>query len=125
MVNGLKLIDVVIQGTAILSGFMLYIVFDVYGYFYWIIMGVICWIFMSTILHLLFLKKMTIVRILFSAIFTLALVIMGTAYLTGVSFSKINFYLEPLSYVFSMLYLFLCISEMSSLKHDNRESLDF
>ena len=35
---GLKLLDVVIQGTAILSGLMLYIVFDVYGYFYWIIM---------------------------------------------------------------------------------------
>jgi hypothetical protein len=125
MSYGLKLLDIVIQGTAILSGFMLYIVFDVYGYFYWIIMGVLCWILMSSILHLLFLKRMSMVRIMFSTIFTLAIVLMGIAYLTGASFPKINFYLEPLSFVFSLIYLLLCISELPRLKSDERESLDF
>ena len=122
---GLKLLDVVIQGTAILSGLMLYIVFDVYGYFYWIIMGVLGWIFMSTLLHIIFLKKIILIRVLFSAIFSLGILIMGIAYLTGTTFPRINFYLEPLSFIICLLYLVLCISEITSTKSADKESLDF
>ena len=80
---------------------------------------------MSTLLHIIFLKKIILIRVLFSAIFSLGILIMGIAYLTGTTFPRINFYLEPLSFIICLLYLVLCISEITSTKSADKESLDF
>lgn len=123
--RALKLIDIVVQGTAFLIGMMFFFVFGGSGYLYWIMMGLLGWIIVSSLLHLVTVRKFGIGRIIFLSVYGLLLIGGGLALASGVSFSRINFYLMPLSYLFVILYMVLSIIEYQNTRVPKEDVLDF
>lgn len=123
--RALKLIDIVVQGTAFLIGMMFFFVFGGSGYLYWIMMGLLGWINVSSLLHLVTVRKFGIGRIIFLSVYGLLLIGGGLALASGVSFSRINFYLMPLSYLFVILYMVLSIVEYQNTRVPKEDVLDF
>ncbi len=121
----LKLLDIVIQGVGFLIALMLLIVFGAYGYFYWISIGLLGWVIVSTLLHLFVVGKMGTFRIIYLFIFVGLLLIGGIFMLFDVVFAKINFYLRPFSILALLLYIILTISEFQQVKAPRKEDLDF
>tara|TARA_B100000508_G_C11465884_1_gene282612 strand:+ start:106392 stop:106766 length:375 start_codon:yes stop_codon:yes gene_type:complete len=123
--RALKLIDIVLQGTSLLIGFMFLFVFGGSGYLYWINMGILGWIAISSILHVVVIKKQNVGRIIYVSIYGLALIGGGIAHFSGVSFPRINFYLQPASYLFIIMYLILSIIEYQEYRIPKEDTLDF
>ena len=123
--RGLKLIDIVLQGTALMVGLMFLFVFGGSGYLYWINMGILGWIVLSSILHVIISKKLGLGRIVYISIYGLAITAGLVAYFSGVSFGRINFYLQPLSYIFILFYLILSIMEYQEYRIPKKDTLDF
>ncbi len=121
----LKLLDIVIQGVGFLIALMLLIVFGAYGYFYWISIGLMGWVLVSTLLHFFVVGKMGTFRIIYLFIFVGLLLIGGVTMLFDVAFAKINFYLRPFSILALLLYIILTISEFQQVKAPRKEDLDF
>lgn len=123
--RALKLIDIVVQGTAFLIGMMIFFVFGASGYLYWIMIGLLGWIIVSTLLHLVSVGKFGLGRIIFLSIYALFMLGGALALASGVSFSRINFYLMPLSYLFVILYMVLSIIEYQNNRVPKEDVLDF
>lgn len=123
--RGLKLIDIVLQGTALMIGLMFLFVFGGAGYLYWINIGILGWIVISSLLHIVIAKKLGLGRIIYISIYGVSILIGLIAYFSGVSFARINFYLQPLSYVFILFYLILSIMEYQEHRIPKKDTLDF
>jgi hypothetical protein len=123
--RGLKLIDIVLQGTALLVGIMFLFVFGGAGYLYWINMGILGWIVVSSLLHIVIIKKQGVGRIAFVSIYALAILAGLIAHFSDVSFARINFYLQPLSYMFIIFYLILSMLEYQEHRTPKEDALDF
>lgn len=123
--RGLKLIDIVLQGTALMIGLMFLFVFGGSGYLYWINIGILGWIVLSSILHVFIAKKLGLGRIVYISIYGVSIIAGSLAYFTGVSFGRINFYLQPLSYIFILFYLILSIMEYQEYRIPKKDTLDF
>lgn len=121
----LKLIDIVLQGTALLVGLMFLFVFGSSGYLYWINMGILGWIVLSSVLHFIISKKQGTARIIYISMYGLLIIVGISAHFSGVSFPRINFYLQPLSYLFILFYLILSIMEYQEHRIPKEDTLDF
>lgn len=123
--RALKLIDIVVQGTALLVGLMFLFVFGGAGYLYWINLGILCWIVVSSLLHIVIIKKQGVGRIAFVSIYALVILAGLIAHFSDVSFARINFYLQPLSYMFIIFYLILSMLEYQDHRIPKEDTLDF
>ncbi len=123
--RGLKLIDIVLQGTALMIGLMFLFVFGGSGYLYWINIGILAWIVISSILHFLVFKKMSVGRMVYVSVYGLAILVGVIAHFSEVTFGRINFYLQPSSYMFILFYLILSIMEYQQYRIPKEDTLDF
>lgn len=124
--RALKLVDIVIQGTAFLIGLMILFVFGGAGYMYWITMGLLIWILVSSIIHVVAVKKLGAGRMVLLILYGVLALLGGIAMFGfGYSFARINFYLTPLSYLFVILHMVLCIVEYQNYRTPKEEMVDF
>lgn len=120
-----KLLDIVLQGTTFLSGLILLFVFSADGYFYWINVGLIIWIFISMILNLFLVRPVTSLRKISSVVFLLLIIIFAVSYFSGISVPRMNFYFQPFSFIIIIFYFFVSMFEMIKMKSKGEIDLDF
>lgn len=120
-----KLLDIVVQGFAFLTAIILLMTFGVYGYFYWIKVGIIGWILLSTLLNLIVFRPLSSIRKITSIFVTIITVAFGLLLFFSMTISQLNFYFEPLSYFIIVGYFVISIMELNQLKKRGEIDLDF
>lgn len=120
-----KLLDAVLQGVTFVSGLLLLMIYDAYGYFFWINLGLVIWILISMVLNLIFAKPLTILRKVFSILLLVLIVLFGVAYVNDTTIPRLNFYYRPLSIILIIYYLFMSLLELTKMKGDDEIDLDF
>lgn len=120
-----KLLDTVIQGFAFLTAIILLLAFSVYGYFYWIKVGLILWIIISMALNFVVYRPLSPLRKIVSILLTSFLVIFGIFYAIQTPVSKLNFYFQPLSFVIIIGYFAISLMELNKIKRNGKINLDF
>lgn len=119
-----KLIDVIIQGVALLNALLLLIVFQASGYFYWITLGLMIWIVISSIIDLFTNKEKMVLRKIVLIFLGALLLLFAFLYFTS-TLGILNFYFRTLSVIVICIYLLTSILELNSLQKSGKESLDF
>lgn len=120
-----KMLDVVLQGVSFVSGLLLWMIYNLYGYFYWISFGILCWIFLSMLLNFILVKPFPTSRMVISLIAVVIGLIFLASWIGGVSFSRLNFYFKPLSILIIITYFILSLVEMNKIKAKGDIDLDF
>lgn len=120
-----KLLDIVLQGFAFLTAFILLLTFDVFGYFYWIKVGIILWIILSAVLNLVVYRPLSTFRRIISLFLGSALLVFGVLYAAQVPIPKLNFYFQPFSFLIIIVYFVVSIRELNKLKEKGQIDLDF
>lgn len=120
-----KLLDTVIQGVTFVSALLLLFIFGAQGYFFWINLCLVVWILISMSLNLSFIKPLTNMRKISTAVLLLLFFLFGLAYLAGTSVGRMTFYYRPLSLVIIVFYFFMSITELNKMKSRDEIDLDF
>jgi|SRR5690554_2493172 len=120
-----KLLDIVLQSAAFLSAMVLLIAFGAFGYFFWIKVCLIIWIFASMILNFLLSKSISKMRKITTLMIALLFFVFLISYLLGVTLPRLNFYFQPLSIVIIFVYLFISFFELNKMKGKGEIDLDF
>lgn len=120
-----KLLDIIVQGFAFLTAIILLLTFGVYGYFYWIKVGIILWILVSVVFNLVFYRPLTSLRKVSSILLGGILLVFGIFYTFQIPVSQLNFYFQPLSFLIILGYLTISLVELNNLKTAGEIDLDF
>lgn len=120
-----KLLDIVVQGFAFLTALILLMTFNVYGYFYWIKVGIIIWILLSVVFNIVVYRPLSTLRKMVSFSLLFLLLLFGTLYVFQTPVSQLNFYFKPLSFLIIFGYFAISLVELNILKKKGKIDLDF
>lgn len=120
-----KMLDVVLQGVSFVSGLLLFMIYGLYGYFYWISIGLLCWMFISMLLNFILIKPFPTFRMVISSIAIVIGLIFLAGLINGTSIPRLNFYFKPISILMIVAYFALSLMEMNQTKAKGDIDLDF
>ena len=125
MKYSIKLIDFLIQAIVLVTILFFLMLFNTEGYFYWGIVSLGLYGILSSFIHLLMKFPLSTFRIIVWIIYGLILIIIGGFWLAGSTFSQLNAWIYPGSFLVASLYVILTISEFQESQKGGKDYLDF
>jgi multisubunit Na+/H+ antiporter MnhB subunit len=125
MKYAVKLIDSLLQLLVFTGGLVVLSLFGLSGYFYWALVLLLCWIPMSSLLHVILRYPVSVFRWIMWGLIALIVLIFSFSYLTGTTFSQLNFYFYQSVVPIVLLHLILNLAELVEHRKGGKDYLDF